>query len=207
MWRRIYISSSQLPAKYRRDGATSHSFDKASIVDGSVQLPRCLTLCNPMDCSPPGFLVFPCPYWSLLKLMSIESVMLSNHLILCSPLLLLPSIFPQGLFQWVGSSHQVAKVLELQLQHQFFQRIFRVDFLWDGLVWSPCSPRTLESSLAPQFESINSLALSLLYGPALTSIRLLGKAIALTRWTSVNKAVSLLFNTLSRFAIAFPPRT
>ena len=130
----------------------------------------CLTLCDPLGCSTPGFLVFPCPYWGLVRLMSIESVMLCNHLILCCPLLLLPSIFPRGLFQWVGSSHQVAKVLELQLQHQFFQRIFRVDFLWDGLVWSPCSPRTLESSLAPQFESINSLALSLLYGPALTSI-------------------------------------
>ena len=62
---------------------------------------------------------------SLLKPMSIASVMPSNHLILCRPLLLPPSIFPsirvfsnkQGLF----SSHQVAKVLELQLQHQSFQ--------------------------------------------------------------------------------------
>ena len=48
----------------------------------------------------------------------------------CRPLLLLPSIFQhQGLFQWVSSSHQVAKVLELQLQHQSFQWIFRTDFL------------------------------------------------------------------------------
>ena len=66
-----------------------------------------------------------------LKLMPIESVMLSNHLILCRPLLLLPSIFPsiRGLFKWVSSSHQVAKILELQLQHQSFQWIFRTDFL------------------------------------------------------------------------------
>ena len=47
----------------------------------------------------------------------------------------------QGLFQWVSSSHQVAKVLESQLQHQSFQWIFRTDFLWDWLVWSSCSPR------------------------------------------------------------------
>ena len=68
--------------------------------------------------------------WSVLTLMSIESVMLSNHLILCHPLLLLPSIFPSiSLFQWVSPSHQVAKVLELQLQHQSFQWICRVDFL------------------------------------------------------------------------------
>ena len=47
----------------------------------------------------------------------------------------------QCLFQWVGSLHQVAKVLVFQLQHQFFQWIFRVDFLQDWLIWSPCSPR------------------------------------------------------------------
>ena len=47
----------------------------------------------------------------------------------------------QGLFQWVSSSNQVAKVLEFQRQHQSFQWIFRTDFLEDGLVWSPCSPK------------------------------------------------------------------
>ena len=77
----------------------------------------------------------------------------------------------QGLFQWVGFSHQVPKVLELQLQHQSFQWIFRIDFLWDWLVWSPCSPReSQESSPTPQFKGISSSVLSLLYGPTLTSI-------------------------------------
>ena len=72
------------------------------------------------------------------------------------------------LFQWVSSSHQVAKVLELQLQHQSFQWTFRVDFLEDWLVWSPCSPRnSWESSPTPQLKGINSLALSLFYCPAL----------------------------------------
>ena len=69
---------------------------------------------------------------SLLKLMSMERVMPSNHLICCRPLLLLPSAFPvdhQDLFQWVSFSHQVAKVLEFQLQHQSFQSMFRTDFL------------------------------------------------------------------------------
>ena len=60
--------------------------------------------------------------WSLLKLMSIESVMPSNHLMLSHPLLLQPSIFPCiRVFSWVSSSHQVARVLEFQLQHQSFQ--------------------------------------------------------------------------------------
>ena len=77
----------------------------------------------------------------------------------------------QGLFQWISSSHQVAKVLALQLQHQFFQWMFRVDFLYSWLVWSPCSSRdSQESSPAPQFKSFNSLVLSLLYGPTLTSV-------------------------------------
>ena len=64
------------------------------------------------------------------KLISIESVMPSNHLILCRPLLP-PSILSQhqDLFKWVSSWHQVAKVLEFQLQHQSFQWIFRTDFL------------------------------------------------------------------------------
>ena len=62
----------------------------------------------------------------------------SKHLILYRPLLL-PSIFPSiRVFssEWVSSSYQVAKVLELQLQYQFIERIFRVDFLEDWLVWS-----------------------------------------------------------------------
>ena len=75
----------------------------------------------------------------------------------------------QGLFKRVGSLHQVAKVLELQ--HQSSQWIFRTDFLKDGLVGSPCSPMdSQESSPSSQFKSINSLALSFLYGATLTSV-------------------------------------
>ena len=79
--------------------------------------------------------------------------------------------FPASMFfQWVGSLHQVARVLELQLQHQSFQWIFRIDFLQDWLVWSPCSPKDWLESPPAQFESINSSVLSLLYGPILTSV-------------------------------------
>ena len=77
----------------------------------------------------------------------------------------------QGLFQWVGSLHQVAKVMKLQLQLQSFQWIVRVDFLSDWLVGSPCCPRdSQESSPVPQYEGISSSALSLFYCPALTTI-------------------------------------
>ena len=67
---------------------------------------------------------------SLVKLMSIESVMPSNHLIVCHPLLPTFNLCQhQGLFKLVNSSHQGAKVLELQLQHQSFQWILRIDLL------------------------------------------------------------------------------
>ena len=110
---------------------------------------------------------------SSLRLTSIESVMPSRHLILCRPLLLLPPNPSQyqSLFQWVNSSHEVAKVLEFQLQHHSFQRNPRADLLQHGLVGSPCSSRdSQESSPTPQFKSINSLVLSLLHSPTLTSI-------------------------------------
>ena len=91
------------------------------------------------------------------KLTSTELVMPSSHLILCRPLHILPPIPPSiRVFQWVNSSLEVAKVLEFQLQHQSFQCTFRTDFLQDGLVGSPFSPRdSQESSPTPQFKSIN----------------------------------------------------
>ena len=109
---------------------------------------------------------------SSLRLTSIESVMPFSHLILCRPLLLLPPIPPSiSLFQWVNSSHDMAKVLEFQLQHRSLQRNPRADLLQNGLVGSPCSPSdSQESSPTPQFKSINSSALSLLHSPTLTSI-------------------------------------
>ena len=68
--------------------------------------------------------------WSLIKPMSLESVMPSNRLVLCHPLLLLPSVFPSiRVFSNESVLHQVAKGLELQLQHQSFQWAFRTDFL------------------------------------------------------------------------------
>ena len=67
--------------------------------------------------------------WSPPKPMSIESVVPSSHLILCHPSSCLQSFPASGSFTWVSSSHQVAKVLEFQLQHQSFQSILRTDLL------------------------------------------------------------------------------
>ena len=110
--------------------------------------------------------------WRLLKLMSIESVMPSSHLIICHPLLLLPPTPPSiRVFSNESTPRKVAKVLEFWLQHPSFQWTSRTYFLQDGLVGSPCIPRdSQESSPIPQFKSINSSALSFLYSPALISV-------------------------------------
>ena len=65
---------------------------------------------------------------------------------------------------------------------------------------------TLKSSPIPQFKTINSLVLSFLYSPTLTSIHDYWKSHNLTRWTFIGKVISLFFNMLSRFVIAFLPR-
>ena len=78
----------------------------------------CLTFCDAMNCSTPGFPVFTVSL-SLLKLMFTGSVMPFNQLSLSSPSPLALNLSQHhGLFQWVGCLHQVAKILELQLQHQ-----------------------------------------------------------------------------------------
>ena len=81
-------------------------------------------------------------------------------------------------------------------------------FPLDGLVESPFCPRdSQESSPTPQFKGINSSVLSFLYGPTLTSIHDYWKSHSFTRQTFVGKVMSLLFNMLSRLAIAFLPRS
>ena len=130
------------------------------------------TLCDPMNGSMPGFPVLH----NLPELAQTHVHWVSDAIQPSHPLS--PPFPPalnlsqhQGLFQWVGPTHHGVKVFELQLQHQSFQWIFRVDFLWDWLVWPPCCPSYFqEASPTPQFKSINSSALSFLYGPALTSV-------------------------------------
>ena len=147
---------------------------------------------------------------SLLKLMSIESVMPSNHLILCCPLLLLPSIFP--------SIRVFSKELALQIRWPKYWSIslsispsneysglisFRID--WFDLL---AIQGTLESLLQH-----HSSKASILWHSAFLMVQLshpcmtTGKTIALTRWTFVGKVMSLLFNMLSSLVITFLPRS
>ena len=102
----------------------------------------CLILCHPMNCGTPGLPVHhKLPEFTRTHVHWVGDAIQPSHPLL-SPS---PPAFSlsqhQGLFQWVSSSHQVAKVLELQPQDKSSQWIFRVDFLLAGLAWSPCSPR------------------------------------------------------------------
>ena len=107
---------------------------------------------------------------SLLKLMPIESMMPSNHLILCHPFLLLPSIFPSiRVF-----SNESALCNRWPKYWSFSSGLSINSQGWLPLGWTgliSCSPRdSQESSPAPQFKSTKSSVLSLLYGPTLTSV-------------------------------------
>ena len=93
----------------------------------------CPTLCDPVDCRTPGFpVVHHLPLFVQTHIHWVDAIQPSHPFL---PPFLPPLTQHQGLFQWVGSSQRVARVLELQLQHQAFQWIFRVDFLYDWVVW------------------------------------------------------------------------
>ena len=144
---------------------------------------------------------------SLLKLMSSELVMPCEHLVLCHPLLLLPSIFP-SIRVFSNESALCTKwpkywsfSFSTSPSNDYSRLIsFRID--WFDLL---AVLVTQESSVTPQFKSINSSALSFIHSPTLTSIHDYWETIALTRGSFVGKVMSLLVNMLSRLIIAFFP--
>ena len=146
------------------------------MVNRSVQFisvaQSCLTLYDPMNRSTPGLSVHhQLPESTQTHVHLVDDIIQPSHP-LSSPTPPALNLYQhQGLFKWVSSSYQMAKVLEFQLQHQSFQWTLRTDLLYDGLVGSPWSPRDSQaSSPTPQFKSINFSALSFLYSPTLTSI-------------------------------------
>ena len=152
------------------------------------------TLRNPVDCSMPGF---PVLYY-LLEFAQIhihwvgDSIQQYHPLSTTSPTAVNLSLC-QGIFQWIGSLHQMAEILELQLQHQSFQWIFGlISFRID---WFACAVLgTLQSFVHHQLKHISSSVLSLRYGPVLTSV-----CDYWEKHSFESKVMSVLFNILSRF--------
>ena len=167
----------------------------------------CLILFNPIDCSMPGLLV----YHQLPEVTQTHVHWVSDTIQPSYPL-----SFPssptfrlsqhQSLFKWVSSLHQVAKVLEFQLQHQSFQWhseliSFRMDWL-DLLAVQG----TLKSLLQHHSSKASTLRHSAFFIVQLSHPYMAtGKTIALTRRTFVDKVMSLLFNMLSRLVIMLFP--
>ena len=167
----------------------------------------CLTPCDPLDCSSQAFLSFIIS-WSLLKLMSIVSMMPSSHFILCCPLFLLPSVFPGiRVFPNESSLHiRWPKYWSFSISpsNEYPELIsFRIDwfdlFAVQGTLKSLIQHHNLKASIL----RCSAFFMVQLLHPNMTT----GKTIPLTICTFVSKVMSLLFNMLSRFVIAFLPRS
>ena len=165
-------------------------------------------LCDPMDCSTPDFIIAQ----SLLKLLSIELMMPSNHLSLCGPLLFLPSIFP--------STRVFSNVLALCISWLFVPEYWLFSFSISpsnecvGLIsfrinWFDLLAvgGTLKNLLQHHSSETSVLQCSAFFMVQLSyPFMTTGKTIALTIQTFVGNVMSLLFNMLSRLIIAFLPR-
>ena len=164
----------------------------------------CLTLCNPMDYSMPGFPdLHYLPEFAQTHVPWVSDAFQSSRS-LSPPSPALNLCQHHGLFQWVGSLHQVTKILALQFQLQSFQWVFwlisfRIDwfdlFAVQGTLKSILQNHSLKAS-ALQCSAFFMVQFS---HPYLTP----GKTIALTIWTFVGKVTSVLFNTLARFCHSF----
>ena len=178
-------------------------------ISGSLVAQSCLTLCDPMDCSTPGFPVH-LQLWELTQtyVRRVGDAIQPSHP-LSSPS---PPAFNlsqhQGLFQWVSSSHQVAKVLSFNFtispSNKYSGLIsFRMDWLdllaVQGTLMSLLQHHNWKASIL----QCSAFFIVQLSHPYMTT----GKTIALTRRTFVGKVMCLLFNMLSRLVIVFLPRS
>ena len=181
-----------------------HYFSQFSLVAQS-----CPTLSDHINCNTQASLSIT-NSWSPPKLMSIESGMPSNHLILCHPLLLLPSIFPSiRVFSNELALHirwpkywSFSFNIKLSNEHPGLIS-FRMDWLdllaVQGTLKSLLQHHGSKSSIL----RCSALFIAQLSHPYMTT----GKTVALTRWNFVSKVMSLLFNILSRLVMTFLPRS
>ena len=157
--REIHIPESSPNVNFQCSAHFSRSVVSSSLQSHGLQHAR-----PPCPSPTPGVYSNSCP---------LELVMPSNHLILCCPLFLTPSVFPSIR---VFSNELVLcirwpKYWSFSFNNQSFKWIFRTNFFYDGLVGSPCSPRDSQASFSTsQFKTINSSVLSFLYSPTLTHI-------------------------------------
>ena len=176
----------------------------------SVQsLSRVQLFVTPWTAAPQASLIIT-NFWSLLKLMSIELVMQSKHLILCLPLFLLPPIFPSIR---VFSNESVLRIkwpkywsfsFSISPSNEYSGLIFfRIDWLYIVAVQGTLKSLLQHHSSKASILWPSAFCIVQLSHPYMTT----GKTIALTRWTFAGKVTSLPFNMLSRLVIVFLPRS
>ena len=161
----------------------------------------CLTPCDPMDCSTPGLPVHhQLPEFTQTHVHRVGDAIQPSHPLLSPSPPTLNLSQDQDLFKRVSSLHQVVKLFNFSIspsnEHPglISFRMDRLDLL---------TVQGTLKSLLQQFKTINSLALSFLYSPTLTSIHDHWKTIALTKQTFVDKVMSLLFNMLQGWSLLF----
>ena len=197
------------PFSFLLNQPLNHPWDTDTSVQFSSVTLSCPTLCNPMDCNMPGLCVHgQLPEFTQTHVHWVGDGIQPSHP-LSSPS---PPAFSlsqhQGLFKWVSSSHQVAKVLEFQLSispsNEYSGLIsFRMDWL------DLCVVQGTRKSLLQHHGSKASILLCSAFfivqlsHPYMTT----GQTIALTRWNFVGKVMSMLFNMISRLVITFLPRS
>jgi len=193
---------------WKNESVSQKTFFITTSVQFSSVAQSCLTLCEPIYCSMPGLPV----HHQLLEPTQTHVHCVSDAILPSHPLSSPSPTFnlsqDQGLFQWVSSSHQVAKVLKFQFSHQSFQWTlglisFRID--WLGLL----AVQGIFKSLLQHHSSKASILwcsaffIVQLSHPYMTA----GKTVALTGWSTVGKVMSLLLNMLSGLVITFLPRS
>ena len=164
-------------------------------------------LCNPKGCSPPGFPVLHhLPELTQTHVQWLGDAIQPSHPLLSPSPPALSLSQHRGLFQWVSSSHQVAKGFSFSISPSSDYSgliAFRMDWLDLLAVQGTLKSLLQHHSAKASILQCSAFFIFLLSHPYMTT----GKTIAMTRWTFVDKVVSLLSNMLSRLVITFLPRS
>ena len=207
LWRFVTLYRKWWPKPFQRKRTTRRQSGCLKLLFGRSVLSDCST--TPRTAAHLASLFFTISQ-SLLRLTSIESVMPSNHLILCRHLLFLPSVFPSIRVFSNELTLRISwpKVLKLHLQHQSFSEysgliFFRIDWFYLLAVQVTLGSLLQNHTSKASVLWCSAALMVLLSHPYMTT----GKTITLTIRTFVGKVMSLLFNMLFRFVIAFLPRS
>ena len=205
-------TSNNRPARYKKQKLTELKREILSshwVVQFSSVAQSCPTLCDPVNRSTPGLPVHhQLPEFTQTQVHRVGDAIQPSYPLSSPPPPALNLSQHQGLFKWVSSTHQVAKVLEFQLQHQSLPMNIQNWFPLGWTGWIALQSKGLSSLLQHHSSKASILRRSAFFTVQLSHPYMTtGKTIALTRQTFVGKVMSVLLNMLSRLVITFLPRS